>query len=132
MAQPAGALPVVAGIVGFNLGYSAQDIVVARDPGTYALTAQWIAHHDSARINTDPAVFGAVPGLVGSSLGFGDTKPGEVQSQYPNAAPMLVAMGGWVSDAWLLRVAPFIGGARCWRSSGWPEASSASGGRSAR
>jgi hypothetical protein len=48
---------------------------------------------------------------VGSSLGFGDTKRGEVQSPYPNAAPMLVAMGGWISDAWLLRAAPFIGGA---------------------
>jgi hypothetical protein len=105
------ALAVVAGVVGFNVGYSAQDIVVARDPGTYALTAQWLAHHDSARITTDPQVFGAVPGLVASSLGFGDTKPGEVQSQYPTAAPMLVAMGGWVSNAWLLRVAPLIGGA---------------------
>jgi hypothetical protein len=105
------ALAVVAGTVGFNLAYSAQDIVVARDPGTYVLTAQWIAHHSSARIGTDPQVFGDLPGVVASSLGFGDTKPGEVQSQYPNAAPMLVAMGGWVSDAWLLRVAPLIGGA---------------------
>ncbi|MDX6257121.1 MAG: hypothetical protein QOJ11_3455 [Frankiales bacterium] len=105
------ALAVVAGTVGFNLGYSAQDIVVARDPGTYALTAQWIAHHESARIGTDAAVFGNPPGVTASSVGFGDTKPGEVQTQYPNAAPMLVAMGGWISDAWLLRVAPFIGGA---------------------
>ncbi|MDX6245459.1 MAG: hypothetical protein QOE76_3182 [Frankiales bacterium] len=105
------ALAVVAGVVGFNVGYSAQDIVVARDPGTYALTAQWLAHHDTARIATDPQVFGSQRGLVSSSLGFGDTKPGEVQSQYPNAAPMLVAMGGWVSNAWLLRVAPLIGGA---------------------
>ncbi len=104
------AVVVVAGTVGFNLAYSAQDIVVSRDPGTYVLTAQWIAHHDSARITTDPEVFGDLPGVVASSLGFGDTKPGEVQSQYPNAAPMLVAMGGWVSDAWLLRVAPLIGG----------------------
>ena len=31
-------------------------------------------------------------------------------SQYPDAAPMLVAMGGWLSDAVLLRVAPLIGG----------------------
>ena len=105
------ALAVVVGVVGFNVGYSAQDIVVARDPGTYALTAQWLAHHDSARISTDPQVFGDLPGLVGSSLGFGDTKAGEIQSQYPTAAPMLVAMAGWVSDAWLLRIAPFIGGA---------------------
>ncbi|MDX6200711.1 MAG: hypothetical protein QOJ83_211 [Frankiales bacterium] len=105
------ALAVVAGTVGFNVAFSAQDIVVARDPGTYAVTAQWLAHHDTARIATDSAVFGSLPGVTASSVGFGDTKPGEVQTQYPNAAPMLVAMGGWISDAWLLRVAPFIGGA---------------------
>ena len=31
-------------------------------------------------------------------------------SQYPDGAPMLIAIGGWISDATLLRVAPVIGG----------------------
>jgi hypothetical protein len=105
------ALGVVAVWVGFNLHYGAQEIVVSRDQGTYGLTAQWLAHHSSARIPTDDNVFGSFAGLAPSSLGFLAAKPGFLQSQYPNAAPMLVAMGGWLSDAWLLRIAPFIGGA---------------------
>jgi hypothetical protein len=101
---------VVLAAVGFNLKYSAQEIWVFRDPSTYALTAQWLAHHGSAFIHTQPDVFGTVKGLGDSSLGFNHLKPGVVQSQYPDAAPMLVAMGGWLSDATLLRMAPVIGG----------------------
>lgn len=104
------AFVVVALAVAFNVGYSAQDITVSRDPGTYALTGQWLAHHGSAHITTEPQVFGELAGVYGSSLGFSDDAPGQLQSQYPNAAPELVAMGGWVSDSWLLRTAPFIGG----------------------
>ncbi|MDX6209357.1 MAG: hypothetical protein QOE24_1748 [Frankiales bacterium] len=106
-------LLAVAGVVAtvaFNLKYSAQEIWVFRDPSTYALTGEWLAHHASVWIHTQPQVFGTVPGLSDGSLGFGDLKPGLVQSQYPDAAPMLIAMGGWVSDATLLRVAPLIGG----------------------
>jgi hypothetical protein len=104
------AFVVVAITVGFNVGYSAQDITVARDPGTYALTGQWLAHHGTAHIATEPEVFGELTGVYGSSLGFGDAGQGQLQSQYPNAAPELVAMGGWISDAWLLRTASLIGG----------------------
>ena len=96
--------------VAVNLKYSAQEIWVFRDPSTYALTGEWLAHHTSAWIHTQPDVFGTVPGLSDGSLGFGHLKTGLVQSQYPDAAPMLVAMGGWISDATLLRVAPLIGG----------------------
>jgi hypothetical protein len=93
-----------------NLKYSAQEIWVFRDPSTYALTGEWLAHHASPWIHTQPEVFGTVPGLGDGSLGFAHLKAGLVQSQYPDAAPMLVAMGGWLSDATLLRVAPLIGG----------------------
>jgi hypothetical protein len=106
-------LLAVAGViatVGFNLKYSAQEIWVFRDPSTYALTGQWLAHHASSAIHTQPEVFGTVKGLGSSSLGFSPVNPGEVQSQYPDAAPMLVAMGGWISDSLLLRIAPIIGG----------------------
>ncbi|BEP14612.1 hypothetical protein acdb102_29230 [Acidothermaceae bacterium B102] len=105
------AFAVVAVVVGFNLHFGAQEIVVSRDQGTYGLTAQWLAHHASAHIATDAQVFGSSVGLGPSSLGFLDAQPGFLQSQYPNAAPMLVAMGGWLSDSWLLRIAPLIGGA---------------------
>jgi hypothetical protein len=96
--------------VGFNLKYSAQEIWVFRDPSTYAITGEWLAHHTSAVIHTQPDVFGTAKGLGDTSLGFGRLHPGAVQSQYPDAAPMLIAIGGWLSDAWLLRVAPLIGG----------------------
>ncbi|BEP14613.1 hypothetical protein acdb102_29240 [Acidothermaceae bacterium B102] len=96
--------------VGFNLKYSAQEIWVFRDPSTYALTGEWLAHHATAFIHTQPDVFGSVPGVGDTSLGFGRLSPGTIQSQYPDAAPMLVAIGGWFSDSALLRVAPLIGG----------------------
>ncbi len=106
-------LLAVAGVVatvGFNLKYSAQEIWVFRDPSTYALTGEWLAHHSSAWIHSQPEVFGTVPGLGDGSLGFAPLGKGVVASQYPDAAPMLVAMGGWVSDSMLLRVAPLLGG----------------------
>ena len=106
-------LLAVAGVlatVAFNLKYSAQEIWVFRDPSTYALTGEWLAHHSSAWIHSQPEVFGTVPGLGDGSLGFAPLGKGVVASQYPDAAPMLVAMGGWISDAMLLRVAPLIGG----------------------
>lgn len=105
------ALLGVAVMVWFNVRYGAQDIFVTRDPGTYAVTAQWLAHHSTGRIASQAGLFGGVPGSTPASLGFGATDSATLQSQYPNAAPMLVAMGGWVSDSWLLKVAPFIGGA---------------------
>ena len=100
----------VLAFIGINIKYSAQEIWVFRDPSTYALTGEWLAHHSSAFVHTQPEVFGSVKGLTGGSLGFGQLHPGLVQSQYPDAAPMLVAIGGWFSDSLLLRVAPMIGG----------------------
>ncbi len=105
------ALAGVVVMVWFNVRYGAQDIVVTRDPGTYTVTAQWLAHHSSARIPTQSSVFGDFTAGTSTSLGFGETNATTVQSQYPNAAPMLVAMVGWLSDTWMLRFAPFIGGA---------------------
>jgi hypothetical protein len=96
--------------VAVNLKYSAQEIWVFRDPSTYALTGQWLAHHTSAWITTQPEVFGSVKGVGAASLGFNPVHSGVIQSQYPDAAPMLVAVGGWISDSALLRVAPVIGG----------------------
>ena len=105
-----GAFVVVVVVVGFNLRYGAQEIIVSRDQGTYGLTAQWLAHH---RARTSPATgrsSAPTPGSARRPSASCDAKPGYLQSQYPNAAPMLVAMGGWISDAWLLRIAPLIGG----------------------
>ena len=104
------AFAVVVAVVWFNLRYGAQEVIVSRDQGTYGLTAQWLAHHSSAHIPSDSNVFGSFANLGPSSLGFLEDTPGYLQSQYPTAAPMLVAMGGWISDGWLLRVAPLIGG----------------------
>ena len=104
------ALAVAVAMVVYNVHYGAQEVIVSRDQGTYGLTAQWLAHHSSAHIRTDWPVFGTYANIGPASLGFLDDTPGFLQSQYPTAAPMLVAMGGWISDGWLLRMAPIIGG----------------------
>ncbi len=56
--------------VAFNLKYSAQEIWVFRDPSTYALTGEWLAHHASPWIHAQPEVFGNVKGVSDGSLGF--------------------------------------------------------------
>ena len=106
------ALGLVAVSVLANAALSSQDIVVTRDPGTYATTAQWLADHSSLPIPTARSVFEGTPGLSDASLGFQTTEGGgAVDPQGNHLTQALVALVGSVlGPAALLKANAVIGG----------------------
>ena len=95
-----------------NARWSAQNVYATRDPATYGLTGQWLVHHPSLSIPTQPQVFGDVPGLVTHSAGFGAAGPVHVFAQGNHLLPVLLAVGGWLGGpTMLLKVNVLIGGA---------------------
>ena len=106
------ALLLALGAAAVNAGYSAQILDVFRDPGVYAITGQWLAHHGSLPIPVRPAVFGDVTGVSFYSAGFDPTAtPGFVHPQFSNLLPGLLAIGGWVGgERLLLKVNPLLAG----------------------
>ena len=106
------ALGLVAVSVLANAALSSQDIVVTRDPGTYATTAQWLADHSSLPIPTARSVFEGTPGLSDASLGFQTTEGGgAVDPQGNHLTQALVALVGAVlGPSALLKANAVIGG----------------------
>lgn len=95
-----------------NAQLSSQNIVVTRDPGTYAATAQWLANHSSLPIPTASRVFVGLPGLSEASLGFQVTAGGgAVEPQGNHLTQALIALVGAVfGQAALLKANAMIGG----------------------
>lgn len=106
------ALALVGGFFLFNAGYSAQNLYVTRDPGTYTVTGQWLTHSREALIPTGNDVFGTVPGLTPESMGF-RLDLHDLDKVYPQGnhlLPAVLAGGGWLGGPEvLLRVNPLIG-----------------------
>lgn len=106
------ALALAGGFFLFNAGYSAQNLYVTRDPGTYTVTGAWLTHSREALVPTGSEVFGTVPGLTPESMGFRLDlhDPGKVYPQGNHLLPALLAAGGWLGGPEvLLRVNPLVG-----------------------
>jgi hypothetical protein len=106
------ALGLAGGFFLANARYSAQNLYVTRDPGTYTVTAEWLTHSRGVLVPTDGDVFGAVPGLEAQSAGF-RLDPHDSDRVYPQGnhlLPALLAVGGWVAGPEvLLRINALIG-----------------------
>jgi hypothetical protein len=87
---------VVALVAGFGVLawlWSSGHLVVRRDPGTYAMYADWLRRHGSVPIPAHGGLFG--PGVSFASPGFyqrGDA----VVPQFMSGLPMVLAAAGWL------------------------------------
>jgi hypothetical protein len=92
------AIIVVVAVAGaLAYAHSAEDVLVRRDPGSYAMSATWLSHHGTIRMPTNAQVFGAPnPHLVLASQGF-YLDGSHIIPQFMTGVPVLMSVGGWVA-----------------------------------
>lgn len=106
-------IAVVAVAVGFGLWqfvYHSEQIIVLRDPSSYAQFGYWIAHHGSLPIPQDSAAFGGFhKGMTFASPAFfkvGDS----IVPQFMAGLPMVLGAGYWIGGIGAaLAAAPVLG-----------------------
>ncbi|GAA3117037.1 hypothetical protein GCM10010466_05040 [Planomonospora alba] len=108
--QVAGVLAAAAGSGLFNLLLHSEQLIVRRDPATYAQYAVWLAEHGSLPIPYGEAAFGGPdPALRFGSVGFFD-HGGAVVPQFMPGPPLVYALGHWLGGlAGLLLAPPVLG-----------------------
>nr|BFE86656.1 hypothetical protein GCM10020093_092570 [Planobispora longispora] len=107
------AAAVVAAALGsgiFNAVFHSEQLIVRRDPATYAQYAVWLATRGSLPIPYGEAAFGGPdPALRFGSVGFYD-HGGAVVPQFMPGPPMVHAIGHWLGGApGLLLTPPVLG-----------------------
>ncbi|MDH2427817.1 hypothetical protein [Sphaerisporangium sp. TRM90804] len=109
--QVSGVLVVAALSAVFNGVLHSEQLIVRRDPGTYAQYAIWLAGHGSLPIPYDLAAFGGPDtALRFDSVGFYD-HAGAVVPQFMPGAPLILAAGHWLGGVTGLLVTPAVLGA---------------------
>lgn len=94
----------VAGVFAVVIGFgvlafltSANDVLVRRDPGSYAMSATWLSTHGTIEMPNHAAAFGGTdPNLVLASQGF-YPHGGHIIPQFMTGVPVLMAIGGWAN-----------------------------------
>ncbi|MFI6900138.1 hypothetical protein ACIBKY_02695 [Nonomuraea sp. NPDC050394] len=105
--QTAGVLAIAAGSGIFNAIFHSEQLIVRRDPATYAQYTAWIAEHGSLPIPYQEQAFGGPdPALVFDSVGFFDFG-GAVVPQFMAGPPMLFSAADWLGG--LLLGPPVLG-----------------------
>ncbi|HWE91080.1 MAG TPA: hypothetical protein VG317_16595 [Pseudonocardiaceae bacterium] len=102
---------IAVGFAVFAMLTHSEDIILRRDPGTYAQLGYWYAGHDSWRIPAPLSAFGSSSGqLWYASLGFnqvGTTVVGQFMTGWPTMLAAAYWAHGW---AGLLMLPGLIGG----------------------
>ncbi|TMR92730.1 hypothetical protein [Nonomuraea basaltis] len=95
----------------FNGILHTEQLIVRRDPATYAQYAVWLAEHGSLPIPFDLAAFGGPdPALRFDSMGFYQYD-GAVVPQFMPGMPLIGAFGHWLGGlAGVLLMPPVLGG----------------------
>ena len=89
------AVVVVAG--GLAFAHSAEDVLVRRDPGSYAMSATWLSTHGTIQMPAHPQLFGGPNSdLVLASQGFYE-QGSHIIPQFMTGAPVLLSIGGWLA-----------------------------------
>jgi len=102
------AVVVLAG--GLAFAHSAEDVLVRRDPGSYAMSATWLSTHGTILMPSHPQVFGAPNSdLVLASQGF-YVQGSHIIPQFMTGAPVLLSIGGWMAGvSGVLHANAFLG-----------------------
>jgi hypothetical protein len=94
--QVAGVVAVAVVSAAVNTVMHSEQLIVRRDPATYAQYAAWIAGHGSLPIAVQAQAFGGPdPALAFGSVGFYEVG-GAVTPQFMPGPPMLFAIGHWL------------------------------------
>jgi uncharacterized membrane protein required for colicin V production len=89
------AVVVVAG--GLAFAHSAEDVLVRRDPGSYAMSATWLSSHGTIQMPAHPQLFGPPNSdLVLASQGF-YRQGSHIIPQFMTGVPVLLSIGGWMA-----------------------------------
>lgn len=90
-------LAVVVFAGGLAFAHSAEDVLVRRDPGSYAMSAIWLSTHGTILMPAHPQVFGAPNSdLALASQGF-YVQGSHIIPQFMTGAPVLLSIGGWIA-----------------------------------
>lgn len=104
------AVVVALAFAAFNARYSAQNLIVGRDPGVYTVAGQWLAHHHSVLIPSQDGVFQPGP-VTATTLGIGSTGPGQLYAQGAHLLPQMLALTSAVlGESAMFRINALFGG----------------------
>lgn len=107
----AGVLGVAGASAVFNGVFHSEQLIVRRDPATYAQYTIWLAEHGSLPIPRRDAAFGGPdPGLIFASSGFYDFQ-GAVVPQFMPGPALVFTIGHWLGGIPGMLLAPPVLGA---------------------
>jgi len=77
--------------------HSAEDVLVRRDPGSYAMSAEWLTKHGTVNMATHPQLWGPPDKhLLLASQGFYEQGAHNIP-QFMTGVPVLLSVGGWIA-----------------------------------
>ncbi len=77
--------------------HSAEDVLVRRDPGSYAMSAEWLTKHGTVNMATHPRLWGPPDvHLLLASQGFYEQGAHNIP-QFMTGVPVLLSVGGWIA-----------------------------------
>ncbi|GAB2848340.1 hypothetical protein GCM10022221_54620 [Actinocorallia aurea] len=108
---PVGVLLVTVVFLAVQLKFNSEQLIVRRDPATYAQFAAWLNGHGSLPVSTSLWAFGGPdPALRFDSPGFYAQGDEAIYPQFMAGLPILLALGGWIGGtSALLAIAPLLG-----------------------
>ena len=101
-------LVLAAGLAALSAAMHAEQVVLRRDPGAYALTGQWLGEHGRKQVPVDAEAFGAARDDVDfASPAF--YRDGDVlRPQFMSGLPSTLAVGWWLGGWTGLLVVPAL------------------------